>query len=72
MMIANLAAMWCQTALLALTASERWAAARQLNSGPTVPTWSIVVGAMALIILVVSVLAVSRSQGPRRSGPRRR
>ncbi len=71
MMIANLAAMGCQKALLALTASERWAAARELKSNPSVPTWLIVVAAVALIILVVSALVINRSQGSRWSGPRR-
>ena len=72
MMMANLAAMWCQTTLLALTASERWAAAKQLKPDTSVPTWLIVVTAVALIILVASALVINRSQRSHYSVPRRR
>ena len=72
MMIANLAAIWCKTALLALTAMERWSATRQLKSSPWESTWLIVLGAAALIIFVVSAVAVSWWQGHHRYGRQRR
>ncbi len=72
MMMANLASMWCPTALLALSASGRWSAVRHLKPDTSAPTWLIVVTAVALIILVVSALVIRHSQGPRKSVPRRR
>jgi len=72
MMISNLAAIWCKTALLALTASERWAAVKQMKPDTSVPIWLIVVTAVALIILlVVSALVINRRQGSRKFVPRR-
>lgn len=66
MMIANLATMWCKEGLLALTAMERWAAAKQLRTDTSVvPTWLIVAVAVGVIILAVSALVNRYTQRPR-------
>ena len=66
MMTANLAAIGWPMGVLALTSSERWAAARELNCGFTGLTWSIVIGVTSLIIVVVSALLVVCRQRSRR------
>ncbi len=65
MMVTNLIAIWRSTALLALTVSQRWAAARQLRTNtPVVPAWLIIAAVVALIILVASALVNRYKQGP--------
>ena len=72
MVMANLAEMWRPTALLALSALERWSAVKHLKPDTSVPTWLIVVTAVALIILIVSAIVIRHKEGPRKSVPRRR
>ena len=72
MMMVNLAMMWRPTALLALSASERWSAVKNLKPDTSVPVWLIVVTAVALTTLVVSALVIRYNQGPHKSAQRRR
>ena len=58
------------TILLALSASDRWSAAKKLSTGPTIPSWFIWSVVIALTVLAVSVLVVTfkqRSQRARRA-----
>lgn len=61
---------WLSVIVLALTPSDRWAAAKELNTDSTVPYWFIWSVGIAITVLVASVLVVSykkKSRSARRA-----
>ncbi len=70
MIIEYINATWFSTIVLALTPSDRWAAAKHFNSDSTIPGWFIWSVGIALTVLAVSIIAVTykqRSQRARRA-----
>ena len=55
--------------VLALTPKERWASARELNTGFMDTRWFILIGVAALTVLTVSFLVATYKQRSRRSKP---
>jgi tellurite resistance protein TehA-like permease len=55
------------TIVLAMTPSDRWAAAKNLSTDSTTPSWLIWSVGIALIVLVVSVLLVTYKQRSQRA-----
>ena len=62
MIIEHIVNAWLNTVFLALTPSDRWAAAKKLNTDSVVPGWFIWSVGITLIVLVVLVLAVTYKQ----------
>ena len=69
MMIEYINATWFSTIVLALSPSDRWAAAKNLNSNTTIPGWFIWSVGIALTVLAVSILVVTYKQRSQRGKP---
>jgi heme/copper-type cytochrome/quinol oxidase subunit 2 len=70
MIIEYIITTWLSAIVLALTPSDRWAAAKELNTDSTVPYWFIWSVGIAITVLVVSFIVViykQRSQRARRA-----
>ena len=62
MITKHIANAWFNTVFLALTPSDRWAAAKNLNTDSVVPGWFIWSVGITLIVLVALVLAITYKQ----------
>ena len=62
MIIEYIITRWLSTIVLALTPSDRWAAAKELNTNSTVSSWFIWSVGIALTVLAVSVVVVTYKQ----------
>ena len=70
MIVEHIITSWLSAIVLGLSPSDRWAAARELNTNSTVPSWLIWCVGITITVLVVSFIVVTykqRSQRVRRA-----